>query len=136
VAILATPIINGGALWKIVLASALGGIGVVIAFGLLVLFVTRAEQVRATHGGERILYLLGSAVCGAFCLAVVVIGIYAMAKKPATPKPKATKASAPTITRPLIRRPRAARAAVAVDAATTSLRHRAAASVRARATSE
>ena len=94
VGILATPIINGGALWKIVLASALGGIGVVIAFGLLVLFVTRAEQVRATHGGERILYLLGSAVCGAFCLAVVVIGIYAMAKKPATPKPKATKAAA------------------------------------------
>src|ERR1700690_3706558 len=92
--ILATPIINGSALWKIVLASALGGVGVVIAFGLLVLFVTRAEQVRATHGGERVLYLLGSFACGIFCLAVVAVGIYAMAKKPATPAPKAAKASA------------------------------------------
>jgi hypothetical protein len=92
-AILATPIINGSALWKIVLASALGGIGVVIAFGLLVLCVTRAEQVKAAHGGERALYLLGSAVCGAFCLVVVAVGIYAMAKKPATPAPKPTKAA-------------------------------------------
>jgi ABC-type Na+ efflux pump permease subunit len=99
VEILATPIINGSALWKIVLASALGGVGVVIAFGLLVLFVTRAEQVRSTHGGERILYLLGSAVCGVFCLAVVVIGIYAMAKKPAGAKPKATKATAALVAR-------------------------------------
>jgi cation transporter-like permease len=95
--ILATPIINGNALWKIVLASALGGIGVVIAFGLLVLFVTRAEQVRTAHGGERVLYLLGSCLCGAFCLAVVAVGIYAMAKKPASPAPKA-KASALVIT--------------------------------------
>jgi hypothetical protein len=92
--ILATPIINGSALWKIVLASALGGIGVVIAFGLLVLFLTRAEQVRASHGAERVLYLLGSIVCGAFCLAVVAVGIYAMAKKPASPAPKSTKAAA------------------------------------------
>jgi cation transporter-like permease len=93
-AVLATPIINGGALWKIVLASALGGIGVVIAFGLLVLFVTRAEQVRAKHGGERVLYLFGSVLCGAFCLAVVAVGIYAMAKKPASPAAKPTKAAA------------------------------------------
>jgi ABC-type Na+ efflux pump permease subunit len=93
-ALLATPIINGSALWKIVLASALGGVGVVIAFGLLVLFLSRAEQVRTTHGGERVLYLLGSFLCGAFCLAVVAIGIYAMAKKPASPAPKATKAAA------------------------------------------
>jgi hypothetical protein len=92
--LLATPIINGSALWKIVLASALGGVGVVIAFGLLVLFVTRAEQVRAAHGGERVLYLLGSAVCGVFCLAVVAVGIYAMAKKPASPAPKPAKAAA------------------------------------------
>ncbi|HEY5318598.1 MAG TPA: hypothetical protein VIJ20_11485 [Solirubrobacteraceae bacterium] len=97
-AILATPIINGSALWKIVLASALGGIGVVVAFGLLVLFVTRAEQARAAHGGERALYLLGSAVCGVFCLIVVVVGIYAMAKKPATPAAKPAKAAAAILT--------------------------------------
>jgi cation transporter-like permease len=92
--ILATPIINGSALWKIVLASAVGGIGVVIAFGLLVLCVTRAEQVRSAHGGERVLYLVGSALCGVFCLAVVAVGIYAMAKKPASPAPKPAKAAA------------------------------------------
>jgi hypothetical protein len=88
-AILATPIINGNALWKIIVASTIGGVGVVIVFGLLVLCVTRAEQVRASHGGERILYLAGGLLCGAFCIAVIVIGIYAMAKKPASPKPKA-----------------------------------------------
>ena len=93
-AILATPIINGNALWKIIVASTIGGVGVVIVFGLLVLCVTRAEQVRASHGGERILYLAGGLLCGAFCIAVIVIGIYAMAKKPATPAPKGTKASA------------------------------------------
>jgi hypothetical protein len=101
-ALLATPIINGSALWKIVLASALGGVGVVIAFGLLVLFLTRAEQMRASHGGERVVYLLGSVLCGAFCLAVVAVGIYAMAEKPASPAPKATKAAAlvmPTLPR-------------------------------------
>jgi hypothetical protein len=102
-AILATPIINGSALWKIVLASALGGIGVVIAFGLLVLCLTRAEQVRTAHGGERVLYMLGSAVCGAFCLAVVAVGIYAMAKKPATPAAKPTKAAVALVARPSTR---------------------------------
>jgi hypothetical protein len=102
-ATLATPIINGGALWKIVLASALGGIGVVIAFGLLVLCVTRAEQVRASHGGERVLYLVGGVLCGAFCLAVIAIGIYAMAKKPASPKPASAKAAV-TIVAPAARR--------------------------------
>jgi len=102
-AILATPIINGSALWKIVLASALGGIGVVIVFGLLVLCVTRAEQVRAAHGGERVLFLVGAALCGAFCLAVVAVGIWAMAKKPATPAPKATKAAAALVARPTAR---------------------------------
>jgi hypothetical protein len=93
-AVLATPIIDGTALWKIVLASALGGIGVVIAFGLLILCVTRAEQVRSSHGGRRVLYLAGSSLCGVFCLAVVAVGIYAMAKKPAsTPAPKAKAAT-------------------------------------------
>lgn len=99
-AILATPIINGSALWKIVLASALGGIGVVVVFGLLVLCVTRADQASATQGGQRVLYLIGSALCGAFCLAVVAVGIYAMAKKPATPAPKPTKAAAALVARP------------------------------------
>jgi len=100
-AILAAPIIDGTALWKIVLASALGGVGVVVAFGLVILCVTRAEQARASNGVGRILYFAGAALCGAFCLAVVAVGIYAMAKKPATPapKPKAAALVAPAPTR-------------------------------------
>ncbi|MGI8713723.1 MAG: hypothetical protein ACR2NR_11185 [Solirubrobacteraceae bacterium] len=39
---LATPIVDTSALWKIVLASVVGGSGVAIAFGFVLLGLSRA----------------------------------------------------------------------------------------------
>jgi hypothetical protein len=80
--VLATAIINTSALWKIIVASFVGGAGVVILFGLLLIGVSRAEAARsAGNAGSRVVYLAGSALCGVICVALVVVGIYAMAKK-------------------------------------------------------
>lgn len=77
---LATPLINGNALWKIVLAALIGGAGVVIVFGFLLLFVKYARATK--NPGVRVADFAISGVCGAFCIAAIVFGIYAMAKKP------------------------------------------------------
>jgi len=93
--VLATAIINTSALWKIIVASFVGGAGLVILFGLLLIGVSRAEAARsAGNSGSRVVYLAGSAICGVICVALVVVGIYAMAKKPstATAKPAAKAA--------------------------------------------
>jgi hypothetical protein len=92
--VLATAIINTSALWKIIVASFVGGAGLVILFGLLLIGVSRAEAARsAGNAGSRVAYLAGSAICGAICVGLVVVGIYAMAKKPSTtPTKPAAKA--------------------------------------------
>jgi NADH:ubiquinone oxidoreductase subunit 6 (subunit J) len=92
--LLATPLINTSALWKIIVAAVAGGAGVVIAFGILLLGLSRAKQARGS--GQRLTNYAISGLAGVFCLAAVVIGIYAMAKKPATPKPKAKAAAIAT----------------------------------------
>jgi hypothetical protein len=87
--VLATAIINTSALWKIIVASFVGGAGLVILFGLLLIGISRAEAARsAGSSGSRVVYLAGSAICGVICVGLVVVGIYAMAKKPATPTAK------------------------------------------------
>jgi len=93
--VLATAIINTSALWKIIVASFVGGAGLVILFGLLLIGISRAEAARrARNAGSRVAYLAGSAICGVICVGLVVVGIYAMAKKPstATAKPAAKAA--------------------------------------------
>jgi NADH:ubiquinone oxidoreductase subunit 6 (subunit J) len=92
--LIATPLINTSALWKIIVASLAGGAGVVIAFGILLLGLSRAKQARGTT--QRLADYAISGLAGLFCVAAVVIGIYAMAKKPATPKPKAKAAAIAT----------------------------------------
>ena len=67
--VLATAIINTSALWKIIVASFVGGAGVVILFGLLLIGVSRAEAARsAGNAGSRVVYLAGSAICGVICV--------------------------------------------------------------------
>lgn len=81
----ATDLINGAALWKIIVASLVGGAGVAIAFGLILLGLHRA---RRGGGGDRALGYGLATVCAAFCLAAVVIGVVAMIDKPASKPPK------------------------------------------------
>jgi hypothetical protein len=75
----AAPIVDTSALWKIVAASLAGGAGCAIAFGILLIGLSRAQQ--TNNSGVRVLnygiVLLG----GLFCVAAVVLGIHAMTTK-------------------------------------------------------
>lgn len=76
----ASPIVVWSAIWKIVVASLVGGAGVAIVFGFVILGVERAGRT-GEAGGTRILDYSVALVAGAFCIFAVVIGIYAMTKK-------------------------------------------------------
>jgi hypothetical protein len=75
----ASPIVDTSALWKIIAASLAGGAGCAIAFGVLLIGLSRAQQ--TDNNGVRVLnygiVLLG----GLFCVAAVVLGIHAMTTK-------------------------------------------------------
>jgi len=77
---IAAPIVVLSALWKIIVASLVGGAGVAILFGLVILGTERAQQAGAT-GTTRALNWSMAALAGAFCLAAVAIGVYAMTQK-------------------------------------------------------
>jgi hypothetical protein len=88
---LATPLVKWSAVGKILLAGLIGGVGVVVVFGILLLGLSRAARTR--NSGVRLADYALSGVCGVLVLAAVVAGIYAMVNKPATPKPKAKAAA-------------------------------------------
>jgi hypothetical protein len=93
--VLATPIVDWNAMWKIFVVALAAGAGVVIAFGFLLLGVKIANRSgSAGSGGSRLGGYTLAGVCGVLCLGVVVIGVYAMTKKPSSKraKPKAKSA--------------------------------------------
>jgi hypothetical protein len=83
--------INWSALWKIAAAALIGGAGVVIVYALLLLFLRRARAARSP--GARFGDYALAGLCGLFCVATVVIGIYAMTRKPSSTKPKVRSAA-------------------------------------------
>jgi NADH:ubiquinone oxidoreductase subunit 6 (subunit J) len=91
-AIITSEFINWSALWKIVVAALIGGAGVVVLFGFLLLGVKIANNAKG-GGGEWAGYALAG-VCGFLCVAAIVVGIYAMAKKPSSKKPAKKTAAA------------------------------------------
>ena len=86
--VLATPIVNWSAMWKIFLVALAAGAGVVVAFGFLLLGLKFANR---PGGGSRLSGFALSFLCGLVCVGVIVVGIYAMTKKPSSKpaKPKA-----------------------------------------------
>lgn len=90
-AVLASEFINWAALWKIVLAAFVGGVGVVVVFGFLLYGVKIANN--AGSGGREWAGYALAGVCGFICVAAIVIGIYAMAEKPVSKKPAKKTAS-------------------------------------------
>jgi hypothetical protein len=83
---LATALINWHELWEIIVAALVGGAGVVIAFGLLLLSVSRGKT--ATNAPARLgLYTL-SGLCGVLVVVIAALGVYAMTQKPSSAKPK------------------------------------------------
>jgi preprotein translocase subunit SecG len=77
---LASPIVVWSAIWKIVVASLVGGAGVAIVFGFVIFGTERAQRVGEGGGGKALNYSI-ALVAAAFCIFAVVIGIYAMTKK-------------------------------------------------------
>ena len=77
---LASPIVVWSAIWKIIVASLVGGAGVAIVFGFVILGTERAQQVGEGGGAKALNYSI-AVLAGLFCLFAVAIGIYAMTKK-------------------------------------------------------
>jgi hypothetical protein len=75
----ADPIVDTSALWKIVAASLAGGAGCAIAFGILLIGLSRAQQ--TNNNGARVLNYGIVFLGGLFCVAAVVLGIHAMTTK-------------------------------------------------------
>jgi len=80
-------------MWKIFLVAFAAGAGVVVVFGFLLLGVKIANRAGAggtNNAGSRLGGYTLAAVCGVLCVGVVVIGVYAMTKKPSSKpaKPK------------------------------------------------
>ena len=89
---IATALINWHELWKIILAALVGGIGVVVVFGLLLLGISRGRT--ATNAPARLALYTLSGFCGVLVVAVAALGIGAMTQKPSSAKPKPKTAAA------------------------------------------
>jgi hypothetical protein len=96
--VLATPIVDWNAMWKIFLVVLVAGTGTVVAFGFLLLGLKLANRLRpegtasGTQGeGPRLGGYVLAGACAVICIGVVVLGVYAMSKKPSSKpaKPKA-----------------------------------------------
>ena len=94
----ASSFVNWNAVWKIALAALIGGPGVVIVFGVLLLGLKRAGLARNAEG--RLANYALSAVCGLICVGAIVVGIYAMAEKPASKAKKAKKTTSAALIAP------------------------------------
>jgi hypothetical protein len=83
---IAAALINWNDLWKIMLASLIGGTGVAIVFALLLLGISHGKAA-TTPTARYGLYAL-SGLCGMLVVAVAAAGIYAMTRKSAAVKPE------------------------------------------------
>ena len=97
--LLATPIVDWNAMWKIFLVVLIAGTGTVVAFGFLLLGLKLANRLGTDEGtassttgeGPKLGGYLLAGACAVLCVGVVVLGVYAMSKKPSSKpaKPKA-----------------------------------------------
>jgi NhaP-type Na+/H+ or K+/H+ antiporter len=89
--LLATPIVDWSAMWKICVATFAAATLVVIAFGFVLLGLKIADHAK-NNPGSRLGGLTLAIVCGIFCVGVVILGVYAMAEKPSSKPAKAKSA--------------------------------------------
>jgi hypothetical protein len=104
--LLASPIIDWTAMWKIVVAALVAGAGVVILFGLMLLGLKlsqgKAKRDAGANGNEapapaeppssgaRVGGFTLALVCALGCVGIIALGVYAMTQKPSSKpaKPK------------------------------------------------
>jgi len=84
--VLASPIVDWNAMWKICLVALGAGAGVVVAFGLMLLGLKFAQRpATGTDGAPspvaRLAGFAVSLVCALLCTGVIAIGVYAMTQK-------------------------------------------------------
>jgi hypothetical protein len=80
---LATTIITGGTLLKLVVAAVLAGVGVTIAFSLLIYCGERAATLRrADQRAAALMYRAASLVSLSLVLAIVAYGLILTTSKP------------------------------------------------------
>jgi hypothetical protein len=78
------PIIDGSALWKIVVAALIGGCGIVIVYGFLLLglkFAGVGDPGETETSTSRVVGYAVAGVCAILVVGVIVLGIYAMTQK-------------------------------------------------------
>jgi nitrate reductase NapE component len=78
------PLIDGSALWKIIVVALIGGCGIVIVYGFLLLgikYATTADSSGTQSERSKLIGYALAAICGLAVLAVIVLGVYAMTKK-------------------------------------------------------
>jgi hypothetical protein len=108
VLLVASPIVDWTAMWKIVVVVLAAGAGVVIMFGLMLLGLKLSQgpaTQTAAAGGARSAGAVGSPsagarlggfalalVCGLIVVGVIAVGVYAMTQKPSS-KPAPTKSA-------------------------------------------
>jgi hypothetical protein len=79
--VFAAQAVKWGALGKEAIVAFIGGVGVVAAFGLVVLSSSRATRARDRGDGATAAPLFGTAVGALLCVAALVIGFIAMTHK-------------------------------------------------------
>jgi preprotein translocase subunit SecG len=75
-----SPIVVWSAIWKILVASLVGGAGVAIVFGFVILGTERAQADGASGTTKALNYSI-ALVAAAFCIFAIVVGIHAMTEK-------------------------------------------------------
>jgi hypothetical protein len=96
--VIASAWVDWNAVGKICLVALLAGVGVVVVFGILLLGLKHANA--ATSSGARFTSYALSGLCGVVCVGVFVVGIYAMAEKPASKAKKAHKTKSAAVFAP------------------------------------
>ena len=92
--LLATPIVDWTAMWKIFLVVLIAGVGTVVVFGFLLFGLKLAHRLGDGEGdtseGPRAGGYALAVACAVICIGVVVVGVYAMTQKPSSKpaKPK------------------------------------------------
>ena len=81
--ILAAPIITGDTLWKLIVGALVAGLGVTLAFSLLIYCADRATALRRDdRRGAAALFPAASVLALLAVLALVAYGLILMASKP------------------------------------------------------
>ncbi len=75
-----STLVDVEALWHVALYSLVASVGVVAAYGTLVIALDRSDRSRAS-AGSRGAWLAVVALMGCVCLGIVALGLWAMTQK-------------------------------------------------------